>query len=308
NVDIRHLQSFLAVAEERHFGRAADRLHLAQPSLTQRIQQLEQDLGVALLERTTRRVELTPAGELFLTRAAVLVGEFDALVDDVREVGSGASGILRLGCVGTAAYWLLPKIVAMAGVELPGLHLQVQSEMLTPQIERSFSERRFDVALLRPPVHSAELAVRPLLRERLVIATAPGSDLATRLTNSATIPLTELADEDLIGYPRGSVVDTIATQHAQRLGVRTRIVHRMAETSTVLSFVAAGLGSAIVPESARSAAHVGLLFFSLDDSPTLDLSLVWRQDDDSRLLASFLRLAMRFRGPDLIDASQEVPA
>lgn len=300
-MDIRHLQSFAVVAEERHFGRAAARLHVAQPSLTLRIQQLEQEVGTLLLERTTRSVELTPAGELFLARAVVLLGEFEALIGDVREIGGGASGILRLGCVGSAAYDLLPRVVAAAQAEMPGLRLQVQSEMLTPQIERSFTEHRLDVAFLRPPVQSPDLAVRPLLREALVVAASPDSVIAERFADAGVVSIADLADEDLIGYPRGSVVDTVSAQHGQTVGVRPRVAHRMAETSTVLALVAAGLGVALVPESARSAAHVDLVFLSLADAPRLDLSLAWRNDDDSRLLASFLELVLRFRHPATLE-------
>lgn len=294
-MDIRHLQSFLAVAEERHFGRAAERLHLAQPSLTQRIQQLEQELGTSLLDRTTRRVDLTPAGELFLDRAAVLIGEFDALVDDVREVGDGARGILRLGCVGTAAYDLLPRIAAAAGAEMPGLRLQVQSEMLTPQIEQAFADHRLDVALLRTPVRASDLLVRPLVREKLVVASAADAPFAERTAESGSASIADLTGESIIGYPRGSVVDTASAQHAQRVGTRLDVTHRMAETSTVLAFVSAGLGVALVPESARAAAHVSLAFTPLDDAPALDLSLAWRAGDGSRLLEGFVDLALGFR-------------
>ena len=113
-VELRHLRYFLAVAEEKHFGRAADRLHMAQPPLSSQIKQLEAELETLLLERTTRKVELTEAGALLMERARQILAEVEATKHDVAEVGRGAAGILRVGFAGTATYRLMPEIVRVA--------------------------------------------------------------------------------------------------------------------------------------------------------------------------------------------------
>ncbi len=113
-VELRHLRYFVAVAEEKHFGRAADRLHMAQPPLSSQIKQLEAELGTLLLERTTRKVDLTEAGALLLERARQILADVEATTTDVAEVGRGAAGVVRLGFSGTATYRLMPEIVRLA--------------------------------------------------------------------------------------------------------------------------------------------------------------------------------------------------
>src|SRR6185312_1916440 len=177
-METRHLRYFVAVAEERHFGRAAERLHMAQPPLSQQIKQLEEQLGTPLLTRTTRRVDLTPAGEMFLAQ-------------DVRTVGEGATGVLRIGFTGTATYRLMPGIVASARERMPGLQLNVQGEMLTPEMEEALAEGRLDVAVLRPPVRSDAVELKFLEQDRLSVALPENHRLAAR----AELDLSELADE-----------------------------------------------------------------------------------------------------------------
>ena len=122
-MDLRQMRYFVAVAEERHFGRAADRLHMAQPPLSQQIKQLETALGTQLLERTTRKVDLTDAGRLMLERARQILADVESLEKDVREVGAGAAGVLRVGFVGSATYRVMPIVVQLARLELPGVRL-----------------------------------------------------------------------------------------------------------------------------------------------------------------------------------------
>ncbi|HXD28486.1 MAG TPA: LysR family transcriptional regulator, partial [Arthrobacter sp.] len=196
-METRHLRYFVAVAEERHFGRAAARLHMAQPPLSQQIKQLEEQLGTPLLTRTTRRVDLTPAGEMFLGRARTLLAELEQLAQDVRTVGEGATGVLRIGFTGTATYRLMPGIVASARERMPGLQLNVQGEMLTPEMEEALAEGRLDVAVLRPPVRSDAVELKFLEQDRLSVALPENHRLAAR----AELDLSELADEPFICYP-----------------------------------------------------------------------------------------------------------
>src|SRR3954447_17519441 len=135
DVEIRQLHYFVTVAETRHFGRAAERLHMAQSPLSQAIRQLETQLGVTLFTRTTRRVELTPAGEALLQDARRILDSIEAAQTRVRLVGAGNTGLLRVGSTGLAALRQLPQLARIAAREVPGLGLRVQAELLPPAQE-----------------------------------------------------------------------------------------------------------------------------------------------------------------------------
>jgi DNA-binding transcriptional LysR family regulator len=131
-VELRHLRYFVAVAEERHFGRAAERLHIAQPPLSQQIRRLEAELGAPLLHRTTRRVELSPAGEVLLPRAREILAAVDAATHDARRAARGEYGSLAIGFTGSATYAMLPALATALRTALPGVALDLRGEMLTP--------------------------------------------------------------------------------------------------------------------------------------------------------------------------------
>lgn len=290
-VEIRHLRSFVAVAEERHFGRAAERLHIAQPPLSQQIKQLEAALGVTLLERTTRRVDLTDAGRLMLDRSRQLLTDLASIEHDVREVGRGAAGILRVGFVGSATYRLMPAIVRAARDAMPGVRLQITGEKITPALEDALLENRLDVAVLRPPVRAAELTLTPVEAGRLLLAVPAGHRLAAE---DGPVALADLVDEEFVSYPRDSVLTAIVQEAARRVGFRPRLVQRAGETSTVMAFVAAGLGVAVVPDDVRRPGVVsGVAFRPLSDMPDVELAVAAKADARSPLVPAFVELARR---------------
>ena len=204
-VELRHLRYFLAVAEEKHFGRAAERLYMAQPPLSSQIKQLEAELGTVLLERTTRKVELTEAGALLLERTRQILADVEAAKTDVAEIGRGAAGVLRLGFSGTATYRLMPEIVRVARERLPLVRLQISGEMLTPRMEEALLENRLDAAILRPPVRSAELELDELRASRLVVALPQRHPLAAE---NGPVAVKELANENIVGVFGGSGAGT----------------------------------------------------------------------------------------------------
>ncbi|MEJ2860846.1 LysR family transcriptional regulator [Actinomycetospora flava] len=177
-METRQLRYFVAVAETRHFGRAAERLHIAQSPLSQAIRQLEAQLGAPLFERTTRRVDLTAAGEALLPDAVRILASLDAARDQVGRVAAGALGRLRVGATGLATYRHVPELVRRLAAELPGLELAFSTEMLTPALETALADHRIDLAVLRPPVGDAGLAHHVLARERLVLAVPADHRLA----------------------------------------------------------------------------------------------------------------------------------
>lgn len=287
-VELRHLRYFLAVAEEKHFGRAADRLHMAQPPLSSQIKQLEAELGTVLLERTTRKVELTDAGALLMKRARQILADVEAAKTDVAEIGRGAAGVLRVGFAGTATYRLMPEIVRVARERFPLVRLQISGEMLTPQMEEALLENRLDAAILRPPVQSTEISLEEIQQSRLVVALNRQHPLAD---NTGPLDISELANENIVGYPRGSSVSSVVSELTRQAGFRPRIVQEATETSTLIALVGAGLGAAFVPGSQALPLNSSIVIRPLADTVTVGLSAAWRTGNDSPLLASFLNLA-----------------
>ena len=187
-MEIRQLHAFVAVGEELHFGRAAARLHMAQSPLSQLIRRLEADVGTPLLRRTTRRVELLPAGEVLLERAHAILAAASAAEEDARAAASGELGRLAIGFTGSMTYALLPHLAKALRAELPRVRLDLRGEMLTPAQVEGLLEGALDVALLRPPVDHADLVVEPVGVEPLVAALPADHPLAVheRLPVAAT--------------------------------------------------------------------------------------------------------------------------
>lgn len=150
-MELRHLRYFRVVAEELHFGRAADRLHIAQPPLSQQIRQLEAELGVTLFFRTTRNVELTAAGRDYFDRTVAILRAVDDAGERARQIAAGSLGRLAIGCVGSATYSLLPQLVRAMHEELPEIDVNLRGEMLAPDQIAALNSGKIDLALLRPP-------------------------------------------------------------------------------------------------------------------------------------------------------------
>lgn len=286
-VELRHLRYFLAVAEEKHFGRAADRLHMAQPPLSNQIKQLEAELGTVLFERTTRRVDLTEAGALLMERARQILADVEATEIDVAEVGRGAAGVLRLGFSGTATYRLMPEVVRVARERLPLVRLQIAGEMLTPQMEEALLENRLDIAVLRPPVRSAELELDQIQASRLVVALHRNHALAAE---AGPISIDELAEEDIVSYPQSSSVFSVVAELARQAGFRPRIVQEATETSTLIALVGAGLGVGFLPGSQALPLNSSIVIRPLAGDVSLGMATAWKSGNDSALLSSFVQL------------------
>lgn len=276
-MDLRHLRYFVAVAEERHFGRAAERLHMAQPPLSQAIRRLEHDLGVQLLHRTTRRVEVTAAGAAYLTRARSILADVDDAEHHARRVAAGSVGHLTIGCVGSATYSLLPTLSRRLAEELPGIDFSFRGEMLAPDQVDALRTGDIDIALLRPPVADLSVTVEPLRRDRLVVAIPTTRPLARR----ARLRITDLRDEDLIVHAaeRGAVMHDHVLGLFRDAGVEPRIRHQVGETSTLITLVAGGLGVAVVPEPVTALALEGVTYRRLTGpAATVELALARRSD------------------------------
>ena len=286
-MELRHLRYFVAVAEECHFGRAAERLHIAQPPLSLQIKQLENELGVTLLNRSTRRVELTEAGTSYLHRARAILAAVAAAGDEAGRVAAGEIGRIAIGFTGSATYELLPTLARVLHTESPGIELDLKGEMLTPDQVDALHDRTLDLGFLRPPVDARDIEVRLLRREPLIAVLPEAHPLA----RSDTARLANLRDEPFITYPshHRSVVYDAVLGACQRAGFSPAKVQEVAETSTLVAFVAAGLGVALVPASVRHLKITGATYRPLAGTTMeVALAVATRVGDSSPHVAKVL--------------------
>ena len=284
-MDLRQLRYFVAVAETRHFGRAAERLHMAQSPLSQAIRQLESHLGVTLFDRTTRRVDLTPAGASLLEDAYRILASVDDARRRVERVADGADGVLTVGATDLAAYRLVPRLARILARRMPAVTLRFRAGLLTAAQEDALDERRIDLAVLRPPVVRPDLSTRTVAKERLVAALPAGHRLATR----DAVSLTELRGDDFVAYgATGSVVDSVAAQGCLDAGFLPGRRAEARQTPILLTHVAAGEGVALLPESVRALGTEGVVYADLEEELRVDLALAWRTEDRAPALVRLL--------------------
>lgn len=249
---LRHLRYFVVVAEERHFGRAAERLHMAQPPLSQQIRRLEAEVGVELFTRTTRRVDLTAAGDAYLARARTILAEVDDAAGEARWVAAGVVGHLVIGCVGSATYSLLPALSRRLAEDLPGVDFSFRGEMLASEQAEALRSGTVDLALVRRPVADSGFDVTLLRSDRLVLAVPAAHHLAAR----KQVRVADLEGVDLIVHSaeRRSAMYDVVRRLCLDAGFAPQVRHEAGETSTVVTLVAGGRGVAVVPEPVRALA------------------------------------------------------
>jgi DNA-binding transcriptional LysR family regulator len=292
---LSQLRYFLVVADELHFGRAAARLNMAQPPLSQAIRRLEAGLGVELLHRTTRRVELTDAGRAYQTRVRAILADLDDAGLEARRVAAGAVGHLAIGCVGSVTYSLLPALSRHLAVELPGVDFSFRGEMLAPDQIEALRSGEIDLALLRPPVADRSLTVTPLRRDRMVVALPAAHPLATR----PHVTIADLRDAALIVHSadRRSVMYGLVLGLFRDAGLDPRIRHEVGETSTLITLVAGGLGVAVVPEPVTALGLDGVAYRPLAHPDAgIELALACRADRAEPHLARTIALIRALAG------------
>lgn len=291
-IEVRQLRAFVAVAEERHFGRAAERLNIAQPSLSQTMRRLESELGAALLHRTTRRVELAPAGRILLERGRAILAGVDSAREDARRAARGEFGRLSIGFTGSATYAVMPSLATAMRRELPGVELDLHGEMLTPAQVAGLLDRSLDLALLRPPVEHPDLSFEVVRREPLLAVLPRQHPLA----GAESIALRDLADESFVTYPSHfhSVLHRAVESMCAARGFQPRSTLEVAETATLVSFVAAGFGVSLVPASVGRMTVADAVYRPLrDESTQVDLAVAWHRDSGAPLLARSLAVVRR---------------
>ncbi|MBF2077000.1 MAG: LysR family transcriptional regulator [Synechococcales cyanobacterium T60_A2020_003] len=287
-MELRHLRYFIAVAEELHFGRAAERLHMAQPPLSQQIRQLEEQLGFQLFHRTKRTVQLTEAGTVFLDRCQQLLLQFDQAIQDGQQASRGEIGKLAIGFVSSTAYSVLPSMLHQFRRQVPGVALTLR-ELTTDQQVQWLRDKRIDVGFLRPPVDDPDFEMITVLREPLVVALPEQHPLA----QIDPVPLRLLASEPFILFPRRlatGLYDQIISL-CQQANFSPRVVQEAIQIQTIISLVAAEMGIAIVPVSIQNLQRTGVVYRHLrEPTPEAAIAVVWRHQDTSPTVRQFLNV------------------
>jgi DNA-binding transcriptional LysR family regulator len=290
-MDLRQLRYFVAVAEELHFGHAAHRLRIAQPALSRQIQALEKDLLVQLLFRNRRRVQITPAGQVFLERARLILARTDEAVLAAQRAGGGVSGTLNLGFVGSAPYDVLPGVLREFLQAAPHVDLTLSEMTVYAQIE-ALTEKRIDIGLLRLPAKTEGLVFRTIAREPLYVALPSSHHLA----QLPAVPLSALSEEAFVLYPdhpRPSWTEYIIGL-CQQAGFRPVVVQRTVEIQTTLSLVAAGIGVSIVPKCIGNLQRKDVVFRRLAGvRARTELLAAYREHDPSPVVQTFLKVLWR---------------
>lgn len=293
HIELRQLRYFVTVADEMHFGRAAQRLHMTQPPLSQAIQQLEAALGgVPLFARTSRSVALTPAGAALLPEARRILQQTAALPDLARRAASGASGRLSLAFVSTADYSVLPPVLREFREAYPDVEIDLREATTDVQIEELL-QGRIDVGLLIPPLPDrarGQLDYLTVLTEPLILAVPKGLSV---LRGKTKVALQALADQPLVIFPRRiapALHDAILACYHDA-GLTPRIGQEAIQMQTIIGLVSAGMGIALVPQSVSNLKRPGVDYRPLANrTPLVETGLAWRRDNASPVLRAFLEL------------------
>ncbi len=288
-MELRHLRYFVAVAEELHFGRAAARLHIAQPPLSRQIRDLEREVGTPLFERTPRGVDLTPAGSAFLPEARLTLAQAERAQRTALRAAKGETGRLRVGFVDAATHsGVLPNVLSFFRMHLPSIGLSL-FEMDARQQAEALRDGRIDLGLLHSPPLDADrwLRVEAVFTDPVILAVPEDHRLAGR----ARFTLSSLAEESFVLFQRDvapSTSDDIIAR-CRTEGFSPRVVQEAAGWNTLVSLVGAGVGVAFIPRSLQQYQQQGVAYRSVPDlSVDMELSAVWKRGDRSPVRERFV--------------------
>jgi DNA-binding transcriptional LysR family regulator len=289
-VNFRHLSYFIAVAEELNFRRAAERLHIVQPGLSQQISRMESELGLALLERTKRRVELTDAGQVFLGEARALLERYEQAVTSARQAAAGQTGSLAVGFVGPAIYSVLHTVARAYLKSFPNVSLVLHELNSAEQLDRIIAGT-LDVGFVRLPVRDKRVLTMQLISEPIIIVLPEGHPEAAR----DVVNLAALADEPFVMVPRAREPNAFDRyiEICAKAGFSPRIGQEVLQIHTIVEVVAMGLGVALAPASLTNLRRPGVAYRPLRDlGPfTTDTGLVWGPENPSAALRGFIATA-----------------
>ncbi len=294
-MDLRHLKYFIAVAEEQNIGRAAARLNISQPPLTRQIQQLEEELGVRLFNRTPRGMELTQTGEVLLHEARNIRSLVEQATERTQRAGQGKLGRLDVAIFGSAILDSIPKLLLAFRRRYPEVNIVLHTMTKSEQIE-ALRQRRITVGFNRMLAPLPDLSTTLVATEKLLLAVNEGHELA----GEERVPLTVLAKYPMVLFPTGqrpNFVDKVMGL-CRDMGFAPQVSQEVGDAVTGVALVASGFGVSLVPESVTSLKIPGVVYRPLKNPPaqaTVDLSCLYRSDDESPILAAFLDTVNEFR-------------
>jgi DNA-binding transcriptional LysR family regulator len=296
-MELRHLRYFIAVAEEGHITRAAERLAIQQPPLSRQIKEIERELDVQLFRRKARGVELTEAGRALLSGARALFERLDRTLETTRRTARGEQGQISVGVTPTCMYHpLVPRVVRAFREAYPQVHLKLE-ESRSAQLFRHLADEQIDAAFVRiPPADPSGIVIDPLEEEPMVLALPSGHALA-RGKRDIPIPLKTLADETFIVYgePHGPGIHAVAFRALQAAGFNPRVGQQAPHLASTLNLVAVGLGVSLVPASLQRMHMDGVHYRRLKGAVrmTAPVNLASRRGDPSAVVRNFRNLVRR---------------
>jgi len=289
NLELRHLRYFVAVAEELHFGRAALRLHLAQPPLSQQIRKLEEMLGYPLFLRTSRAVKLTSAGEVFLERARRTLRNVQEDMEEARSVGRGEEGFLRVGFIGSAMLTPLPAMLGRYRRLYPKVNLTLH-ESYTSAVVQKLLKGELDAGFLRDGGHSSGLEIEPLFSEPFIAVVPKKHPLARHKIISAK----ELRDEPFVFFSpaAGTLAYEKPVSLCEEHGFRPRVVQEAPQWLTIMRLLGAGLGVTIAPACVKQIALPNVVCLSLRGAVVQsEIELAYRTSEDRAVVQAIATVA-----------------
>lgn len=294
-MELRHLRYFIAVAEELHFGKAAARLNISQPPLSQQIRQLEETLGFPLLYRNKQHVELTAAGKVFLEEARTTLAHVEQARFAAQEANRGAIGRLAVGFVGSATYSAAP-IMQRFLQHFPKIHITLHQMKSENQLQ-ALHERTLHVGIIRKRIRHPHLVSEWIGEEKFAVILPEDHPLAGK----EALHLQDLADHRFIMTPRGSSFHDTVIRICEQAGFTPNVALELPEILTIVVFVSQGMGLAIVPASFSRQQNKGVVYKALTGTDaTLETYFVWRKEEQSPVLQQFLRISKK-NVPGVVD-------
>jgi DNA-binding transcriptional LysR family regulator len=296
-MELRHLQQFVAVAEEKHITRAAERLGMQQPPLSQRIKGIENELGIQLFKRKARGVDLTAAGRIFFNHARLTIAQHERGLDATKRAARGEQGQLRVGVPPTAPFHpLLPAAIRAFREAYPSVSLTMD-ECLRAELVGRLQDERMDVAFIRAPLSKIDgLTIYPLCTEPMMAALPTGHPLARKSARGG-LPLSALSDDTFIAYAReqGPAIYEATVAACLKAGFSPRLGQEAPRVTSALSLVAAGLGIAIVPASMRRMGMENVVYRDVRSATQLKafLRISTRSNESSIVVQNFLTIVRR---------------
>jgi len=288
-MDRRRLLSFIALAEELHFERAAARSHITQPAISQQLIQLEEQIGVRLLYRNKRRVSLTRAGEVFLGQARKIVAQMDGAARLARQIDQGQVGQLTVGVTAPALYIAFPEIVTRFREELPNVHV-VTRDMTTAEQEEALRAGEIQVGIIHPPLVDDSLTSEEIARTVFDVVLSESNPLAAR----ATLSLADLAHERFIIFPRligPRLYDNILSLCADA-GFSPEVVIEAFPAQSIVALAACNFGVGFIASDVQHFQRPLATYRKLTGpAPSLTLGVAYRNDEVSPLVQAFIRAA-----------------